>query len=274
MNKIIYNLTIQNYRNFKYSFQNAKDTFWDDEKSKLIHPGEYGIYREELAKTWLRMFIPEQFEIGSGFLIDSSDNVSHQCDIIIYDKSRSPKIENIDKQMFFPIETVLAVGEIKSDINSIGILNKHLIKLSKVKEMRANIKSHDIYQRHSRGEYYPKQNMYDNLFTFIICNKLNFNFDIKNIDYAKVDPYCFHNTLLSLEDGVLNYRDANGQPNCNFPFAHGKPLDFHFMNNIDTEELPMPVASFLSSLLIALSGSTLLNVDMTHYLTDMHTGNK
>lgn len=274
MNKIIYNLTIQNFRNFKFSFQNTKDTFWDDANNKLIHPGEYGKYREELAKIWLRMFVPEQFEIGSGFLIDSYDNISHQCDIIIYDKFRTPKIENIDKQTFFPIETVLVVGEIKSDIKSQNALNKYLIKLAKVKKMRANIKRHDIYQRHSRGKYSPKEIMYDNLFTFIICNKLNFNLDIEKIDYDDVDSYCFHNNVLSLEDGILNYKDRNGQPNVPYPIVDGNSLDFHFMENIDSEELPMPVASFLSSLLIALSGSTLLNVDMTHYLTDMHTGNK
>lgn len=42
MNHIIKNLTIQNHRNFKFSFENTKEIFWDKEEKKLIHPGEYG----------------------------------------------------------------------------------------------------------------------------------------------------------------------------------------------------------------------------------------
>lgn len=45
--------------------------------------------------------------------MNSENKISTQCDIIIYDINH--KTEN---QKFFPIETVIAVGEIKSDLHS------------------------------------------------------------------------------------------------------------------------------------------------------------
>jgi len=268
LNKIIRNLTIQNYRNFKFSFENTKEIFWDEKEKKLIHPGEYGAYREELAKRWLEMHVPKRFGIGSGFVINSSGSISTQCDIVIYDRIKTPKIENINNQRFFPIETVSCVGEIKSDINSIGELNSYLIKLAEIKNLRENVKDPDPYFRGTfKSSFSPLYNPFDNIFTFLICNKFKFEINPEEIDYGEIEQRFKHNLVLSLHNGILNYRTQTGSKNLPFPFMR----EIHHMDNYlenDKEELPTPVINFLSALQIALNNNALLSIDMTLYLTD------
>jgi len=82
MNKIVENLLIQSYNNLKFSFQNTKNVF--TAQDKIIHPAEYGKYREELLKKWLEIIIANRYGIGHGFVISPSGEVSTECDIIIY----------------------------------------------------------------------------------------------------------------------------------------------------------------------------------------------
>lgn len=268
MNEIIRNLTIQNYRNFKYSFENTKEVFWDKKEKKLIHPGEYGAYREELAKTWLRMYVPQKFGIGSGFVICSNNSVSTQCDVIIYDKTTTATIENVDNQKFYPIETVSCIGEIKSDINSIEELNKHLIKLSEMKKFRESVKDSNPYFRGCKSPFSPTQNPFDNIFTFLICNKFNFEIKPENINYGSIEQRFKHNLVLSLNDGILNYKThSDATKNLAFSFSGEEKHSDNYLKN-DDSELPTPVISFLSSLRSALNLNALLSIDMTLYLTD------
>ena len=192
VNKIIETLTLQNYSAFKDSFNGIKNVFWNESESKLTHPGEFGAYRESLAKNWLRMYIPERFGVGAGFIISSDDSVSSQCDIVIYDKLKSPKIESVEAQKFYPIEIVCGVGEIKSDIGSIGELSSHLTRLSKFKKMREYVPDPDPYHRVFKSNYSTAKNAYDNIFTFLICNRFNFSTNPEEIDYGGIEQRFKH----------------------------------------------------------------------------------
>lgn len=268
MNPIIKNLTIQNFKNFINSFKESKNIFWDDEKNKLIHSGEYGIYREELVKRWLRLFIPEKFGISSGFLINSKGEISTQCDLIIYDKDKTPKIETVENQRFFPVETIVLIGEIKSDINSISQLNNHLLKLSEVKKIRDGVISDHSYNSQFEGyKYMPEKNPFDNVYSVLICHKFNFDFDVSKIDYGATKKQHKHNLILSLNDGIINYKTAKGTENMSVPFVGDEILENHYLKT-DNEELPSHIISFLNSINQAISLITLFELDMLYYLTD------
>ncbi len=268
MNTVIHNLTIRNYLAFKDSFEGAKEIFWDEAESKLVHPGEYGAYREELAKTWLRMYVPQQFGIGSGFVISSDNSVSTQCDIVIFDALRTPKIESIESQRFYPVETVSCVGEIKSDINSIAQLNEYLTKLSALKRMRETVAYPDPYYRGCESPFSPQENPFDNIFTFLICKRFNFEFNPEGIDYGGVEQRFKHNLVLSLDDGLLMYvKEPGGKVRLPFPFKREVNHHDYFLS-IDENELPNSIVTFLSSLQVALNLNALLSIDMTRYLSD------
>ena len=87
---------------------------------KLIHPGEFGSERERICKNLISQFVSNEFSFSSGFIIDSCGSISTQCDLIIYDASNSKFLQDESQQRFFPIESVVAVGEIKSILNSPG----------------------------------------------------------------------------------------------------------------------------------------------------------
>lgn len=272
MNEIIRNLTIENYLNLKAAFANSKKIFWSEEKSKLIHPGEYGSYREELLKRWLRMYIPKNYDISSGFIINHEGLISHQCDIVIYNKNITPHIETIDKQTFFPVETVIAVGEVKSDINSSRELNDYLIKMSSIKRMRLSVEPPRIYQSVFGGEFDIAANPYFNVFTFLICNKFNFRFDVNEINYNGIERIFQHNMILSLEDGLSSYVTKEGTPNLEIPFMPDKELNYYYSAS-DKKDLPSHIILFLVNLNRAMFFTTQLEIDMTFYLTDKITHN-
>ncbi|MCP4178793.1 MAG: hypothetical protein GY756_13595 [bacterium] len=152
-NKILQELTAQNIENLKLSFSTSKRVFFDNEKKKIFHAGEYGLFRERAVIELLRLFTPQKFGIGTGFVITDQGDISTQCDIVVYDLTKTPNIVTDSHQSFFPIETVVAVGEVKSDIKSKNELNNHLEKLAKIKSYREKISDPSIYYQKSKGKF-------------------------------------------------------------------------------------------------------------------------
>ncbi len=74
--------------NFTNSFINVSEgLFKNQEDNNLIYPGEFGLYREAICKRFLKFIVPQKLSIDTVFLINSNDEVSTQCDIIIYQSS-------------------------------------------------------------------------------------------------------------------------------------------------------------------------------------------
>jgi len=82
------------------------------------HRGEQGAAREEVVRKFLRAYLPKRFEVSSGFIFDAHGNVSHQTDVIISDAYTSPCFEVDGGVRFYPCESVVAAGEIKTNITS------------------------------------------------------------------------------------------------------------------------------------------------------------
>ena len=90
-----------------------------EKRTRLIsHPGEMGTAREEALRSMLRSYLPQRCGVDTGFVIDSEGNESNQIDVVIYDQNYSPVFEIVEEKRYFPCETVLAVGEVKTEINT------------------------------------------------------------------------------------------------------------------------------------------------------------
>lgn len=213
-NKIMDSILEEKIEYFRFAFERtSKDIFYDDKSKKLIHPGEYGTYREAICKDFLRMVIPNRLDIGSGFLITDKGSVSTQCDIIIYDKNNTPLIENTERQRFFPVETVCSIGEVKSDVDKTAFV-KAINKLARNKKLKEEITNPFAIKRDHSGKFDPVNYSYDSIFSFLICNSLTFNLEniVNEIDsfYEKdIQPWQKHNLILSINNGLLAYRDNN-----------------------------------------------------------------
>lgn len=264
-NRVFDRLLLEQIEVFKNSFSGVSRTVFYDEQGNLTHPGEFGTYREAICKDFLRFFIPSRLDISQGFLINGNNEVSTQCDIIIYDSYSTPLIQTEERQRFFPVETVCAVGEVKSTLTK-SELRAALAKLSNVKNMRDNINQPTILKRDHPGGYNPRHYPYDQVFTFLICQKLDLK--LKNIF---VDLYEFdvpqwrkHNLVLSLEDGLLLYYDANNV-SLMYPIfnrdAHPKSRFIQPATNLIAH-----FKLFVTYMFLGTTSATILYPDMANYI--------
>lgn len=60
---------------FVGTFSEDSDAIFKDDRNKLIHPGEYGRYREEACKNILRLLLDKSVDISDGFVITSKDTI-------------------------------------------------------------------------------------------------------------------------------------------------------------------------------------------------------
>lgn len=196
----------------------SRRTFVDEKTGKLIHPGEFGTYRERIIRDFLQLCVPCRLDIGSGFLIAHDGQVSTQTDIVIYDKTAAPRIESNDDQRFFPVEAVCAIGEVKSILSKTDLKNA-LIKLSKTKSVADALSSTlPLFKdRNIKIEQFNRKiNPYDQIVSFLICEKFDFDATSlpKEVDgwYEDIkEDYHKHNFVLSIEDGLLAYVGNSGK---------------------------------------------------------------
>lgn len=196
---IFKNIIEQKIDIFASTFDNGATNIFTKDKS-IIHPLEYGMYRERCAKELLSFVIDKDTGISDGFLITADNNVSTQCDIIMYQNNTIPLIDN-GIANFYPIEIVKGIGEIKSTLDKTSFSNA-LVKLAKNKMMLTQRKGKPISPIREFQED-------DEIFTFLICNKLAFN--INNIDFDEIyqdipELKYRHNAILSLQDGLISYK--------------------------------------------------------------------
>ena len=101
---------------------------------EISHPLRSGEARENTLKRLLEKYLPQRAGIDQGFVIDARGRESKQIDIVIYDKTVAT-IFDVNGVKYFPCEIVLAVGEVKSDVNSRKDLEDALTKIKSVKEL-------------------------------------------------------------------------------------------------------------------------------------------
>lgn len=257
---------------FESSFsKTSRSLFYDENKKSFTHPGEFGIYREKICKDFLRFFIPQRLEIEDGFVISSNGETSTQCDLVIYDKSSTPLIQSNELQKFFPIETVVGVGEIKSKLSFSG-LKEALGKLSEIKKIRQNINNPlFIYPSHKRKDKYnPDNSNEDQIFTFLICEKFEFNYfhlvdQFKDI-YKDIRDVYKHNLILSVEDGLIFcYLEGEESP-CPYPIFNNSMLKNIFVSSINEENKYFHLEIFAQHLNTLATNHAILYPNMFAYM--------
>lgn len=202
---------------FDYVKDLGKDLVHEFEKAgKTTHPHSVGGGREKSAIDKLKDILPEGIGVGSGFVIDSNGSVSSQCDIILYEKNLALKFNSNDSaNCYYNCESVIAVGEVKSDLTKKELLDS-LAKMKKIK----NLTRYCSNTRNFRGylstlgmigteseKYDPLNKNKDQIFTFLICNtfKIKENTIVSNIKSTQYQLYEYINCIISIEGKLLGY---------------------------------------------------------------------
>jgi len=232
-NKIFNALLDEKIEIFTNAFSKTAKEIYFDKDDKLIHSLEYGIYRENSCKDFIKFVIPSKFNIDDGFLINSNDNVSSQCDIVIFDSNHTPLFESGKKQRFFPIETVVAIGEVKSTLSK-KEFKIALNKLAKNKSIRMETPNPSFIYRHANDKFNNYIHPCDQIFSLLICKKLNFN--LKDLDFddyydKDIEYQNRHNLILSIDDGIFMYKHKinNKIKSWHYPYSQGKNMKNRFV---------------------------------------------
>ena len=144
----------------------------EDVAQRMVkHPGELGVAREEIIRRFLRAYLPARFEISTGFVFDSKGNVSKQLDIVIANALVCLRFETAGGTRFYPCESVVAVGQVKSSLTRDAELRSALANLESVKELdrSAGGRAYDAEHAESIDQF---NNHLHQIFTFLlICGK-------------------------------------------------------------------------------------------------------
>lgn len=215
---------------FKTNFINTSRNIFSDEDN-LIHPGEFGMNRENIVKEFLNHFITPEYNIGTGFISSNKGERSHQCDIIISHKAHTPLIKNTNNTQFFTAESVVGIGEIKSVLTK-SKLKEALLKLNSAKELRhlSTNKDSSIVKKRIPNQI----THYDLPITFLICERLDFNVSnlITELNelYGDTKAIYKHNFLLSLNDGLFTYYTNTGD-------GKTSTIQYPVLNNVELRNL-------------------------------------
>ncbi len=284
MSDIFNKLLESRIESFINEFQIMSKNIFLNPEGTLIHPGEFGSYRERIVGDLLRIVTPGRLEIGSGFIITADNKVSTQCDIVIFDRNSTPLLESKNNQRFFPIETVAGIIEVKSNMSKSDLIDA-LKKISKTKMLRDSIPKNnsEIYRESKRflNEFDPLLNVKDQIGTFIICNKFDFDIisELKKkpnfLDdvYSKYDTGYRHNMVLSIDDGLLYYHD--GVKTIYYPYFQVGKLNKNIFLKPTDKFIDIPgvhtskyehVVAFLNYYHMLISSVSIMYIEITNYI--------
>lgn len=88
----------------------------------ITNPTLKGELRELLIADMFSRFLVPDFGIGTGQIINQKEELSHQIDIIIYDKRILPPFVQYTNLGLYPAEAVIAVIEVKSQLSKEDII--------------------------------------------------------------------------------------------------------------------------------------------------------
>ncbi|MDE0683481.1 MAG: hypothetical protein OXI63_11240 [Candidatus Poribacteria bacterium] len=111
-----------------------------EEAGQATTPSLIGEARETPVREQLEQILPRGIAVGSGCVIDSHGNASQQTDVILYERDICPvfSVNNTPETTYYPCEGVIAVGEIKSALNT-ATLEDSFAKIASVKSLRRYI---------------------------------------------------------------------------------------------------------------------------------------
>jgi hypothetical protein len=89
----------------------------------LTHKLTEGELKELFVSNILRQFLPIQFDIGSGIIVNHRGDQSNQTDIVIYDNRIMPPFIKEQAIGVYPAESVIAVLEVKSHLRKRELLS-------------------------------------------------------------------------------------------------------------------------------------------------------
>lgn len=195
---------------------------WFKKAGRATTPVWVGSTRENEVIQRLAQIFPDTIWIESWFVIDTHGHTSKQTDIIMFERNITTGFP-VNKNawiVYYPCESVIAVGEVKSTLNSEDLIDS-FAKIKSVKESSRFF--HDktkcrwycsrLRIQGSDSEYYSQETkIHDQIYSFILCEKIGLSmetfFDKCKSLIRQDSAHLLPNIIVSLHDGVFVYLDS------------------------------------------------------------------
>lgn len=190
-------------------------------------PGLVGAAREKPARKQLEKLMPGFVQISSGIVMDSFGGRSNQADIVLLERDYCPvySINDTPEATYFPVEGVIAIGEVKSTAAKADLFDA-LLKVRAAKMLKRfsqrtqelNMPPAADYRHYGasgtfaavQADEYDQENKFrDQLFGFVICKSFaqSPNAVLDNLAEFEAKHGAEHmpNFILSLEQGFAQH---------------------------------------------------------------------
>ncbi|UTV26403.1 DUF6602 domain-containing protein [Photobacterium atrarenae] len=269
-------LLIQNINKLIQHYESSESIFRDN-NNKMYHSGEFGEYREYAVEELLSLCLPQNFGVTRGFIITRDNLISTQCDLIIYDKGSCPRLVDSSYKKFIPVEAVVAIGEVKSQIRTSLEMSEILDKMARNKAL----KSLSSTTRITKKVYAPDEDngrsfdssyfRHDAIFSFVICKSFS-PMPENGFDYSEdIDMSNKHNFIASLNSGHCSYFASPtwslgyGTHNYHYPHTKREAHEQEFKAPIQ-DEVPLAIGLLVSALYNHCKVATLVDFDPVEYI--------
>lgn len=194
-----------------------------EKANKATTPVLVGTAKENEIRKKLEIIFPSSIGIRTGCIIDVEGHTSKQTDIILYEKDICPvfSINDTPETTYYPCEGVIAVGEVKSTINT-KELDDCFEKIASVKRTHRRTLDSICWRGYgnrqgiqgAESERFDQVNNFrDQIFGFILCERFGLSAETlidKAVEKIKAaESHLVPDVIVSLNDGVLIYLDKN-----------------------------------------------------------------
>ena len=134
-----------------------------DDARMATTPSLVGDAMETPVRVQLEQILPRGIAVGTGCVIDTYGGTSRQQDVVLYERDICPvfSINDTLETTYYPCEGVIAVGEVKSALDSQTLADAFL-KVESVKRLQRRDILHPIPLRDT-GRRFPIQRKYGSL---------------------------------------------------------------------------------------------------------------
>jgi hypothetical protein len=85
-------------------------------KNLVRNRSALGLENESILREFLKSYVPKHYSIGHGFIFKNDNEISNQCDILVYDSSFFPPLFKQGDFVVLSPESVMSVIEVKTKI--------------------------------------------------------------------------------------------------------------------------------------------------------------
>ncbi|MCB2147040.1 MAG: hypothetical protein KQI81_11235 [Deltaproteobacteria bacterium] len=201
-------------------------------------PSLVGGARETEVRRKLSALLPPMVSVGSGCVIDSYGNTSKQIDIIIYEKQICPvfSLNDTPETTYFPCEGVVAIGEVKSLLDTKELEDSYE-KIASVKKLKRHAEATDglngklVAFRHygnlttfdpaPEEEFNQATKHSDQIYGFVFAGELGLKPETLCSRAASIfssfTPQTVPNLFVILNHGVMLYMDLDARSFATYP---------------------------------------------------------